>query len=389
MHQLDSPSPSAVRAHLDHVLASSAFRGTKRSQEFLRYVVEKKLVGRAEELKERSIALEVFHRPSSYDPSVDSIVRVNANDIRKRLAEYYVDSDSEIRIQLPPGSYVPEFKFADLVPPRSLPLGEPKSQLFSARILIVSTLALLTVVGLSILAWNLRLSRRAALDQFWSPLTASSGEPIILVGTGGAVIFPRGKEAFTSAEIRQLPNKNVALGDCLAAFAVATQLQRVGRVCQLKLGTQLSLEEMQSHPVIAIGMFNNPWTLQLNRDVRFVCQMHTSQEPEEYLIVDKWQPVRQWKVLANPLFPWEADIDYALITRLINTTTHQVFVSAGGTTVPGTQAAAEFLVTPLYWEKLAAQAPPDWGMKNLQVVLEVTVVDGTPKPPVIVASHFW
>lgn len=204
------------------------------------------------------------------------------------------------------------------------------------------------------------------------------------------MILPPGKEVFKLGEIRQVPNMDLAAGDVLGAFVIASQLQRMGHSCQLRPRTQLSLEEMQTRPVIAIGFFDNPWSTQLNRDVRFVFQLHQTPELLEYAIVDRQQPARQWKVVAtDPLFPWKIDDDYAIVTRLIDTTTHQVFISAGGITLFGTQAAAQFLATASYWEKLATQAPADWSRKNLQIVLEVRLVDDTAKPPVILATHFW
>jgi hypothetical protein len=389
MSQQEHPGPAAVRAHLDRVLASSAFRSSHRCQEFLRYVVELKLAGRHDDLKERLIGTEVFGRTSSYDPSDDSIVRVNANDVRKRLAQYYMDSDSEIRIELQPGSYVPEFHLADSTPPKALALDQPKG-LSPGRKLLIPAVALLTVVCLLSVALRGRISRKPALEQFWAPVTSGPGVPLILMGTGPAVILPLGKEVFTRAEILQVPNRHIATGDFLAAFAIATKLQHLGRDCQVRPGLSLSLEEMQTHPVIAVGAFNNAWTIQLNRDVRFMYQLHESPELREYRIIDKRQPERQWIVVAkDPLFPWKVDLDYAIVTRLIDPTTHQVFISAGGVTHLGTQAAGEFLATPSYWETVAAQAPRDWTLKNMQIVLEIRVVDDTAKPPVIVASYFW
>ncbi len=391
MNDKESPHPDAIRAHLDRVLTSPAFRTSKRSQKFLRYVVEQKLAGRGEEIKERSIGLEVFHRSSSYDPSEDSIVRVNANDVRKRLVQYYQHTESDIRIELPHGSYVPEFNFVSSTDSdgRS-PAPDQRDGHRSRRTMVVLVLALVIVVGLSDLTLQHRLSRKTGLEQFWWPLTSSLREPIILVSTGPQVILPEGKQVFTLGAIRQVQDKNVATGDFLGIVAIATQLQRMGRACHIKPAAQLSLEELQSHPVVAIGMFDNPWTLQLNRDVRFVSHIDGDRPPYQYVISDRQQPARQWKAVGTgPLFPLEVETDYAVVTRLVDPTTHQVFVSAGGVSDRGTEAAADFLVTPSYWEKLAAQAPADWYRKNLQIVLEVRIVDDTAKPPVVVATHFW
>src|SRR5580658_1049815 len=100
-----------ARAALNQVLQSQGFRASRRSQEFLRYVVERTLEGQADTLKERTIGIDVFGRSSSYDPSDDATVRVKAGEVRKRLGLYYASEGrlDEIRIELPHGAYVPEF----------------------------------------------------------------------------------------------------------------------------------------------------------------------------------------------------------------------------------------------------------------------------------------
>src|SRR5579863_8117529 len=100
-----------VRAALNQVLQSQGFRSSRRSQDFLRYVVERTLEGQADALKERTIGIDVFGRSSSYEPSDDATVRVKAGEVRKRLGLYYSSEgrQDEIRIDLPHGAYVPEF----------------------------------------------------------------------------------------------------------------------------------------------------------------------------------------------------------------------------------------------------------------------------------------
>src|SRR5271157_3590845 len=105
-------SEDAVREELNRVLASHKFRSSKRSQEFLRFVVDNTLSGNSAILKERTIGIEVFGRSTSYDPSDDATVRVKAGEVRKRLGLYYSDegAQSALRIELPSGTYVPEFR---------------------------------------------------------------------------------------------------------------------------------------------------------------------------------------------------------------------------------------------------------------------------------------
>src|SRR5579863_2695179 len=107
-----SVSEEQVREELSRVLACHEFRTSKRSQDFLRYVVENTLQGHGDMLKERTIGIEVFGRPTSYDPSDDATVRVKAGEVRKRLGLYYSEHGAHdpLRIELPSGTYVPEFR---------------------------------------------------------------------------------------------------------------------------------------------------------------------------------------------------------------------------------------------------------------------------------------
>ena len=79
--------PLSLREELDRVIASHHFQTSKRCQAFLRYAFEETLSGR-QELKERSIGIEVFGRNPSYDTNLDPVVRMTAGEVRKRLALY-------------------------------------------------------------------------------------------------------------------------------------------------------------------------------------------------------------------------------------------------------------------------------------------------------------
>src|SRR6266581_1986038 len=89
-----TPSPEAVRRQLQNILASPAFHGSKRCQQFLEYVCDKFLEGQPGALKERTIAVEVFGRHPDSDLAEDTIVRVGAREVRKRLAQYYVSPEA-------------------------------------------------------------------------------------------------------------------------------------------------------------------------------------------------------------------------------------------------------------------------------------------------------
>src|SRR5450432_3159331 len=121
---MGTPEEERIKEELNRVLLCHEFRSSKRSQDFLRYVVDNALHGHAGMLKERTIGIEVFGRSTSYDPSDDATVRVKAGEVRKRLDRYYVSEgrDERLRIELPAGTYTPVFRQVELLEPVSAPL---------------------------------------------------------------------------------------------------------------------------------------------------------------------------------------------------------------------------------------------------------------------------
>lgn len=99
------------RAELDAVLQSGIFARAPNLESFLRYICEHQFRGQAEQLKEYSIAIEALSRPSDFNPKNDSIVRVEAHRLRKRLADYYngPGAGHAFHILIPKGTYAPQF----------------------------------------------------------------------------------------------------------------------------------------------------------------------------------------------------------------------------------------------------------------------------------------
>ena len=129
-----------MRAALDEMLASQAFRQVDRPTRFLRYLVDATLSGDSDQLKESVLGVEVFGRPPSWDPRLDTIVRQEASRLRKRIARYYetVPARPPIRIHLPVGSYVPQFLASD---PAVAPADAPATPGEDARALPARTRA--------------------------------------------------------------------------------------------------------------------------------------------------------------------------------------------------------------------------------------------------------
>lgn len=127
MESAQTPSAEDIQVELERVLASAPFSNSNRSQRFLRYVVESSLNNHVELLKEFAIAVDVFERDISYDPSVDATVRVEAGRLRSRLRDYYADQgrNDPVVIDVPKGGYRATFTERSAGPGGAVPPAEP------------------------------------------------------------------------------------------------------------------------------------------------------------------------------------------------------------------------------------------------------------------------
>lgn len=122
----------AVRAELERIFRNSAFQQSRRRQKFLEFLVSETLAGRGDRLKGYTIAVEVFERPSTFDPLVDPVVRIEAGRLRDKLSGYYAGdgANDPVRIELPKGSYTPLIEIrrtgqGEVAPPTT-PAPEPQ-----------------------------------------------------------------------------------------------------------------------------------------------------------------------------------------------------------------------------------------------------------------------
>ena len=101
----------AERAEVDDILSSGVLGRTNNHVRLLTFVCEKYFEGAIDQIKEYSIAVNALGRPESFDPQLDTVVRVTAHALRKRLEDYYKSAGAQhpVHICLPPGHYVPKF----------------------------------------------------------------------------------------------------------------------------------------------------------------------------------------------------------------------------------------------------------------------------------------
>ncbi len=96
---------------MEAVLRSGIFDRAPNLASFLKYVCSRHFEGESDSVKEYSIAVEALNRTENFDPKKDSIVRVEAHRLRKRLAEYYegIGASHAVHIEIPNGQYSPRF----------------------------------------------------------------------------------------------------------------------------------------------------------------------------------------------------------------------------------------------------------------------------------------
>jgi hypothetical protein len=369
---------SAIREQLDRILSSSLFKNSKRYPNLLRFVVDRSLEGHAEPLKERTLGVEVFGREPDYDTNLDPVVRTTAVEIRKRIAQYYHEPghEAEIRIDFPPGTYVPEFRMPPkpaVVAPLPAEPPAPRSRNFQN---VAAAFVLLLGVVVAARFWN----RPAPIDMFWGPVLKSAGPTTIYMGQDayqGPIV--------TLRDLRE--SEFVAFADSTAMARVTALLTARHEVYRFRLQPSAKMEDLRDGPSILIGAFNNSWALKLTSESRF----SFSRDPQAHLtwIQDRERPdFRKWSHnLIGPLT--DLTEDYAIVSRVLDPTTGKIVVIASGLFKFGTEAAGEFLTCEPCMKELAAAAPPGWDRKNMQVVIGASVVGRTAGPPRILATHFW
>lgn len=384
-----------IREQLERLLASPLFKHSRRYPSLLRYVVEHALSGNPGPFKERTLGTEVFGRDPHYDTNLDPVVRTTAGEIRKRIAQYYHEGghETEVRIDLPSGSYLPEFH----LPVR--PIAVVKRDRIRPRWLLISLTAAACAATIFAVAWFKPWAVHP-LERFWQPLLRSSGPAQLCIApanyslgvqlgqfSAAAEGSPTDQNPLSLQEIQRLEAQKVALSDATTLSRIAGLLQSHGKVYRVRNAVLTSFRELREGPLILIGAFNNNWTLRLSSQLRYHFERDSGKQFA--WINDRQNPSkRDWVVsMYAPIS--NVNEDYALISRFWDPTTEQMVVVAGGIGIYGTMAAGEFLTDPTYLSNFADQAPRNWDRKNIQVVIETKVINRASGPPRIVAMHFW
>lgn len=422
LHGEGAPTPDEARRQLQAILASPTFHGSKRCQQFLEYVCEKALIGETASLKERTVAIDVFGRQPDSGLGEDTIVRVGAREVRKRLAQYYVTpegSASAIRIDLPPGAYVPEFRYARNAPLEERPATKmvyDQRRWWTRGVILTGGLLLLVAAGAMALMRIGADPNAEAFRRFWEPVLRTP-EPLLLA-VGHPIVYHASSRAAKLSEERLPPqafplrrpielapneldgsdiipvlNQYVGYGDMVASTEVAAMLARRSKGVHVRLASDVAFADMRQAPTLLIGAFTNRWTMELGQTWRFQFKRAADRAPQ---IADTMalagsqalsNAARQWSIPLRD--DGSAPEDYILVCRIRNAPSGSLLMVVAGLKQFGTEAAGRLLADSSQLGTILSKLPAGWDSKNLQIVLHAKVIENAPAQPEVVAWHVW
>ena len=408
-----------VLQQLERLLENSHFSHSRRFPSFLRFIIQEELEGRGDQLKERTLGVEVFGRDPGYDTTCDPIVRVTAAEIRKRIAQFYQEpgKSEQLRITLPPGSYVPHFVWPREVPdatplppveasvtalPSTAAVIEAPLPVSSADVKILSeppqtvqrssrwslwiTLGAFLALAIGLAAIWAR-TRPSALDRFWAPVLSSTSSVV--------VCFPRNQvdtitlRSATAPEQQQILTEKTSalmLDDLQPLVSITGLLDIRHQPYQLTGEDTASLTDLRHGPTVFLGAFDNAWTLRVTRNLRY--RFGNDAAMKHFWIEDSQSPAR-WQIDRGQQIATNNYHDYAIVARFVDASTGRIAVVSAGIARGGTVAAGEFLTQEADMAAITAHAPKNWDGQNMEVVLSTEIIDGRSAPPKIEATYFW
>ncbi len=407
---------SAVREHLQELFESAAFRGSRRSQQFLQHIVEKTLSGQGDELKERNLGVALFGRAPSYDTGEDAVVRVTASDVRKRLQQYYSQTASPIRVELLAGSYTPEFRHQPV--PVSV-IAEPVAEVEEARrerrwlrpALVCALVGVTAVAALWL--WNERsrtggLSARTVLP--WSALLQDGHQLQLVLAdpdisamqelTGSQISLSDyanrryldkpdayGKEM--QKAIRLLRGVNVAAVDVGIALSVSKLAGSTAARLKINPARSLQLSAFRTDEdfVILGSDRSNPWGMlfQDQLDFDFVRDPELNRE----IVRNKRVQGSELPRYVPTAGGWDTGDAYAIIALVGNPHQAGSVLLLAGTNAEGTEAAGQF-ATNLAEIARTLQAhgiDPRGPASPFEILLRVRTMAGSASTLEVVACH--
>lgn len=382
------------RTLVRRIVASPSFARSSRLSSFLQYVCERSLEGHSDEITEQQIGVHVFNRPANYNPNDDSIVRSHARLLRQKLERYFEEEgkDEALRLVVPKGGYIPSFEPRTRPPAPASPVGR-RTVVLSALLVVfaMGTLAMFRVAhrqlpdasGRSL--WNLvfqddRKTIIIPADSTLVLLQDLTKQPVHLAAYASRDYRSHLSEAMSSLASRQYTS--------MADLTLTTRLVRVPdaipRRVEIRYARDLRLMDLkESNAVLIGGRRANPWTELFEDKMNFLFDYNPA--TTENKVINKAPRAGESAVYLENNGA-EHRRAYGLVAFLPGLTTLGSVLLIEGTTMAGTECAADFL-----FDKRSSQAFFDQIGKGggrlpyFEVLLETGSLAGNSQQPQVLA----
>jgi hypothetical protein len=413
-----APQALALKAHVRQIVDSSAFRNSRRSQEFLRFIVDRALDGHFDELKERSLGVELFGRAPSYDTGGDSIVRVTARDVRKRLSQFYAESgfDSGFRVELPPGSYIPEFRKVNAFPTDvATPVLETPATIQRKSVLRIGIALLLAIAaaGLAVQFWNERSSIAASHALPWSVLSQPNRQIHVIFCDPDIVNIQRllnfsislsdyaNQRYWPKSELQNPETQHILLaasfrGANVAAVDAGIALKILGLS---GLGPKFTMDTRTARSVrladfktddsfVLLGSpRSNPWVELFQDQLDFRFEFDGVRKAE--FLRNKHPRAGEASIYVPTAEGWDTGQAYAIVALVDNPNQGGQVLLLAGSNAEATEAAGKLATN----QALLAQTLRSHGIdphgqrRHFEVLLRVSTMAGSPNTFEVIACH--
>ncbi len=444
---LQGPTSEEKQDQLEKILSNHVFHGAETLKSFLRFVVKKSLEGQDSELKEYTIATEVFGRSDNYDPRIDSLVRVQAARLRSKLEEYYASDGNgdKVLIHLPKGHYVPAFAYFHPDIRKDLPetVAPGKSSLSldtftSRREEVMGRLRpgllfglVVTSLFLAGLAYRYHIEAKEArqylvsnridlglineISPFWgdflsnrSPLLIAYSNAVFQGNLVDGLKYWVPPESAPPALLpapmsRSLQNPvttdvYTGVGEVMGVYFLGSLFWKTGTSFRVERSLLLNWETVKAQNLVFLGgPVENLLLRRLPQEQDFVYRAERVQNGVPNFVVLNRKPRNSEQKSYAPVIEGASQStvteDYALISMLRGLDPSRRLLILSGITTLGTQACAEYVTKPEYVRELIKELNTSGpGSKPelpayYQVLLKVKINDSVPVQTSYVTHH--
>jgi len=285
-----------------------------------------------------------------------------------------------VLIDLPPGTYVPEFRYPDrAVTSSGLPQPRQRWRWFAGAAILVLGLAA------TALYWVRARAAAGPFNQFWSPVLQRHKAVFVCaapVPVYSPVRTPSNAPPSRLEDFVLVPGRFVAISDVNAALQVSDMLARFEQPYKLRIGNEVTFRDLRTGPAVLVGFSYTQWH-EIGEHFRYSIDL--SRRPFGVLQDDS---PTNWTIPTHPDDP-DLGEDYAIVTRVFYPGTNNMIVEIAGISHYGTEAAADLVTNPGLLQDALGKMPAGWEQKNVQIVLHTEIVAGFPSVPTIVATYVW